>query len=196
MVGVDQHVDDLAQCTVGRQTAVIKQMVEAAEIITYACDRLGLVISPRSTTCCSDVKTETLLRRGLLELGIPFVVTRRTRELGVDTGGGARRAVGVMRKRLCNAAKGITRLGIIRRHTQKMSSLHSTNIWPAWGGGHGHRTLHNPMHQIARCGLRLLQGQQVCHVWQCHLFAPQCGPAVQAGIECIKQWLVFWAQPL
>ena len=39
-----QHVDDLAQCAVGRQTAVIKQMVEAAEIITLACDRLSLVI--------------------------------------------------------------------------------------------------------------------------------------------------------
>ena len=34
LVRVDQHVDDLAQCAVGRQTAVIRQMVEAAEIVT------------------------------------------------------------------------------------------------------------------------------------------------------------------
>ena len=27
LVKIDQHVDDLAQCAVGRQTAVIKQMV-------------------------------------------------------------------------------------------------------------------------------------------------------------------------
>ena len=67
---VDQHVDELTQCAVGHQTAVIKQMVEVAGIITFACDRLSLVISPKSTVCCSDVKTETPLRRGLLELGI------------------------------------------------------------------------------------------------------------------------------
>ena len=38
LVSVDQHVDDLAQCTVGRQTAVIKQMVEAAGIISFVSD--------------------------------------------------------------------------------------------------------------------------------------------------------------
>ena len=36
---IDQHVDDLAQCAVGRQTAVVKQTVEAAEFIAFACDR-------------------------------------------------------------------------------------------------------------------------------------------------------------
>ena len=35
LVRVDQHMDDLAQCAVGRQTAVTKQMVEAAEISTF-----------------------------------------------------------------------------------------------------------------------------------------------------------------
>ena len=61
MVRVDQHVDDLAQCAVDHQTAVIKHIVEAAEIITSAFGRLSL----------ADVKTETLLG-GLLELGILF----------------------------------------------------------------------------------------------------------------------------
>ena len=70
IVRVDKHVDDLAQCAVGRQTVVIRRMLEAAEIITFACDRLNLLISPKSTLCCS--KTETLLRRGLLYLGIHF----------------------------------------------------------------------------------------------------------------------------
>ena len=37
-VTVDRHVDDLAQCATGRQTAVIKQIVEAAEIIMLATD--------------------------------------------------------------------------------------------------------------------------------------------------------------
>ena len=60
LVTVDQYVDDLAQCAVGHQTVVIKQMVEAAEIITFACDGLSLVISHKSTLCCSDVKTQTL----------------------------------------------------------------------------------------------------------------------------------------
>ena len=55
---------------------------------------------------------------------------RRTRDLGLDTGAGARRAVRVMRKRLCEAAKPCGRLGVIRRYTKKASSLHGTNIWP------------------------------------------------------------------
>ena len=42
-------MDDLAQCAVERQTAVIKEMIEAAETITIACDRLSLVIAPMST---------------------------------------------------------------------------------------------------------------------------------------------------
>ena len=63
LVRVDQHVDDLAQCAAGHQVAVTRQMVEAAEIITFACDRRSLGISPKSTICCSDVKTETLFRR-------------------------------------------------------------------------------------------------------------------------------------
>ena len=71
LVRVDQHVDGLAQCAVGRQSAVVKQKVEASEFISFACDRLSLVISPKSTICCSDV----------------IGVTRRTRDLGVDTGG-------------------------------------------------------------------------------------------------------------
>ena len=36
LVRVDQHVDDLAQWAVGRLTAAIKQLVEAAEIVTSA----------------------------------------------------------------------------------------------------------------------------------------------------------------
>ena len=108
------------QCAVGRQAGVIEHTL-------FACDRLSLVISPKSTIFCSDVKTETLLRRGLLELGINFGVSRRTR----DSGGGSRRAVGLMRKRLCKAAKRSKRLAVIRRHTKKASSLHSTSIWYA-----------------------------------------------------------------
>ena len=128
LVRVDQHVDDLAQCAVGRQITVIKDMAEVTGITTFACHRLSLVISPKSTICCSDVKTANLLRKGLLELGVHFGVTRRTRDLGVDTGRGARRADGVMRKRLCKAAKRCKRLAVPRRHTKKVSSLHRTNF--------------------------------------------------------------------
>ena len=135
LIRAEQHVDDLAQCAVGRQMAVIKQMMAAAEIISFACDGPSLVISPKSTICCSDVKTEAFLRRGLLELGINVGVARRTRGLGVDRGGVSRRAVGVMRKCLCKAAIRSKRLAVIRRHTKKATSLHSTNIWACFSFG-------------------------------------------------------------
>ena len=155
LVRVEQHVDDLAQCAVGCQTAVNKQMVEAAEILTLACDRLSLVISPKSTKCCSDVETQELLRRGPLELGINVGVARRTRYLGADTGGGSRRTVGVMRKRLCKASKRGKSLAVIRHHTKKATSLHSTNIWSCASFENGRCAIHHARHPIARCRCRL-----------------------------------------
>ena len=58
---------------------------------------------------------------------------RRKRDLGLDTGGGARRAVGVMTKRLCKAAKRSRKLGVNRRHTKKASGLRGTNICSSFG---------------------------------------------------------------
>ena len=54
LVRVDQHVDDLAQCAVGHQTAVIQQMVEAAEIATFACGRLSTVFKFTLSASISD----------------------------------------------------------------------------------------------------------------------------------------------
>ena len=166
-------------------------MVEATGIIAFACDRLSLAIS---TTCCSDVKTETLLRRGLLELGIHFGVTRRTRDLGVDTGGGARRAVGVMRKRLCKAAKRCKRLAVIRRHTSKASALHSTNIWPCSSfGSAGMGIAHSTMQGIgSRAADAVCPKSGGCVTASIAIGLPHnADVAVQAGIECVKQSLVF-----
>ena len=190
-------MDDLAQCVVGRQTAMVKRVVEAAEIVTFACDRLSLLISPKSTICCSNVKSEALLRRGLLELGISVGVTRRTRDLGVDTGGGSRRSVGVMRKRLCKAAKRSRRLAVIRRHTKKASSLHSTNIWPCASFGAAGMGIAPSTMQ----GIRTRAAGAVCpKSGRCVTSSIAIGllhnadPAVQTGIECVKQWLVFLAK--
>ena len=181
-VRVDQHVDDLAQRVVGRQTAVIEQMVEAAEIITFACDRLNLVISPSRPIVVLTLKTESIFRRGLLELGFSFGFARRTRDLGVDMGGGSRRAVGVMRKRLCKAAKRGRRLAAIRRHTMTASALHSTNIAPSSVRGIRSRAADAVCPKHGGCvsssiAISLLNNAD---------------PAVQAGIECVKQWSVHW----
>ena len=168
-----------------------KEMVEAAEIITFACDR-----PPKSTHCCSDVKTETLLRRGLLELGISLSVTRRTRDLKVDTEGGSRRAVGVMRKRLFKAAKRCRRFAVTLFY-KKGSRLHSTTISPcssfgAAGMGFAPSTMQ---------GIRSRAADVVCSKsGVCVTFGIAIGlshnadPVVQARIECVKQWLVLMAQ--
>ena len=55
--------------------------------------------------------------------GITVGVARRTRDFGVDTGGGSIRAMGVMGKRLCKAVNHSRRLAVIRRHTKKTTSL-------------------------------------------------------------------------
>ena len=85
-------------------TLTIWQMVEAAEIITFDSEtepgHLAHVDHALLRRQDRSVTSEELL-----EVGINVVVARRTRDLGVDTGGGSRRAVGVMRKRLCKAAK-------------------------------------------------------------------------------------------
>ena len=148
------RVDDLAQCVVGRQTAVIKQMVDAAEIITFACDRLSLVISPMSTTCGSDVQTETL-QRGLRELGINFGVTRRTWELVQEAD---------------------------RVPTSHQKSFQSSQHQPL------------AMLQLRSCvGIApsTMQGVRSRAADASRPVLPfVC--LMQAGIECVKQWLVFW----
>ena len=61
-----------------------------------------------------------------------------------------------------------------------------------WSCGHGHFALHDARHQIARCGCSVSQ------VWWGVTSSIAIGlphnadPAVQAEIECVKQWLVFW----
>ena len=156
LVRVDQRVDDLAQCAVGRQTAVIEQMVEAAEIITFACDRVSLVISPESTTRCPDVGTQALLRRGLLERWINVGFTTRTRDLGVDTGGGSRRSVGVMKW----AVSAPSTIQGIRTRAEDA-------VCPESGRCENTSSI--------AIGLPY-----------------NADPVVQAGIEGVKQWLVFW----
>ena len=189
LVRVDQHADDLAQSTLGRQTAVIKQLVDAAEIIIFTCDRLSLVISPKSTICCSDVKTETSLRRGLLELGIHFGVTRGTCHLEVDTGGRSRPVVGVTRMRLCKGAKRSKR-------PKNPSSLHGTNIWRAASLELRAWLLRPPPCKVSDRALRMPCVPSLVGASRSFSIAiglpHNADPAVQAGIECVKRWLVFW----
>ena len=83
---------------------------------SFACGRLGLVVSPKSIICCSDVKTETLGTRD------PFRRHEQDPRLGCRHGGSARRAVGVMRNRLCEAAKRSQRLCGLRSHTKNFSA--------------------------------------------------------------------------
>ena len=144
VVRVDWHVDDFGARSVAKLRS--RKRLKLSKSSPFAFDRLSLVISPMSTICCSDVKMDPPLRRGLLELGILFGVTRRARDLGVGSEGGARRAVGVERKRLCKAAKPSKRLGVVRRHTKKSVPSpwqQQLAVLQLWGGEHGYCAFHH-----------------------------------------------------
>ena len=195
LVKVDQHVDDLAQCAVGRETAVVKEVVEATEIITFACDRLSPPISPKSTTCCSDVKTKTLLRRGLLELGIQISVTGRTRDQGIDTEG---RKTSCWRgeKNACARLRNEARNSMSPSHQKSFQSPQHQHLPCASFGAAGmgmrtppckvsDRALRTPCPKSGRCvpssiAFGLTHNED---------------PAVQ-GIECIKCGWCFGTAPM
>ena len=52
--------------------------------MNVSCDRLNLVISPKTALCCSDFGTKQLMRRGLLQLEFSFKCADRRRDLGLD----------------------------------------------------------------------------------------------------------------
>ena len=124
-----------------------------------------------------------------------MLVARRKRDLGVDTGGGSRQAVGVLRKRLCKAAKRSRKLAVIRRHSKKATSLHSTNIWPCASFGASGMGIAPPTMQgiSSRAADAVCPKSCRCVTSSIAIGLPKIAdPAVQAGIECVKQWLVFW----
>ena len=98
------------------------------------------------------------------------------------------------RKRLCKAPNRSKRLDVFRLHTKKASSLHAT-IRPcsslrAAAVGFAPATMQ---------GIRSCAADAVCFKFGgCVASSIAIGLfhsanlAGQAGIECIKQWLVFW----
>ena len=131
-------MDDLAQCAVGRQTVVIRKMLETAQIITFGCDRPNLGISPTSTLFCSVVDK-------FVVAADPF--QRHAEDSRSSSGHGwwCQACCADHEKALVKAAKRSRRLGVIRCHTKKASGLHGTRIWHCSGvgaAGHGHRAFH------------------------------------------------------
>ena len=93
-----------------------------------------------------------------------------------------------MRKRLFKAAKRSKRLAVIRGDTEKASALHSTNILPcscseAAGMGIAPSTMQ---------GIRSRAADAMCPKSGRCVASNVGWPAVQARIECVKQWLVSW----
>ena len=64
MVKSDQHVDD---CT---RTQVVRNMVDAAELITVGCDRMVSAISHWTARCCSETQARELEQDYDFETGL------------------------------------------------------------------------------------------------------------------------------
>ena len=181
-------MDDLAQCAVGRQTVVIRKMLEAAQIITFGCDRPNLGISPTSTFCCSVVEK-------FVVAADPF--QRHAEDSRPSSGHGwwCQACCADHEKALVKAAKRSRRLGVIRCHTKEASGLHGTNSGTApvlelraW-------TSRLPPTQ----GTRSRAADAICpKSCRCVTSSNAAGlphnadPAVQVGIQRVKQWLVIW----
>ena len=160
-----------------------------AETITFASDRLTLVISPKSSLCCSEVKPATILRRGLLELGIPFSNTRRTR-LGVQACGRRHEEAPVLgceteQKTRCHSPSD-------QKSVQSPQHQHFGRV-PVLG-----RRAWASRPPPCKPSDRVLWMPSASRAAWCVTSSIEIGllhnadPAVQAGIECIKQWIVIW----
>ena len=175
LVKVDQHVDDLAQCAVRRQTAVIKHM---AEIITFDCDRLSLVISPRRPHVAPTLRP--------------------------------RQAAGARDQCWCHEKD--PRLGC--RYGWRFKTFGgSDEETPVQGRETQQNGCHPTSHQKSdqppqhqHLAIRQFVGHGYCasHHTPCvpnlvgvlrpvlPLVSHNADPDVQAPIECVQQWLVFW----
>ena len=94
-----------------------------------------------------------------------------------------------MRKRLCKAAKRSKGLAVIRRHTKKPSSRHSTNIWPCASFG---ATRMGTAPSTLRG--RVSQVWLICHVQHCQRYAPQCWPRRASGDRVCQAMVGFLAK--
>ena len=123
LVRVDKHVWTIWP----KQAQVARRTIEAAEIITTSCDSLDLAISPKTALCCSDLATKHLLRRGLLQLRIPFQVSGQ--HTWFRAGCDCRREAGRWRPwRHRLQTQQSERPGIIRRRTKRAASLNMTDV--------------------------------------------------------------------
>ena len=141
LVRVYQHVDDLAQCALGHQTAEIKDMVDAAE------NYHSLHV--------------TQVAPGHLAHADPLLFRCQNRNSVAQRAAGTWGSFSVSREGPASWAS--TRVeapdGLSAQKTQGLSPSHPKSVrspqhqcvamLQLWGGGHGHRALHRARYQIA-----------------------------------------------
>ena len=165
-----EEVHNQAQCAVGRQTAVIKRMVEAAEIITFACDRssrpsrpyVAPTLRPKryfGEGCWSSGSTP-VSREGPAIWESTRVVVQDVRWECEETPVRGRQ---MQQKARCHPTS----------HQESFQSPQHQHLAmrQLWCCGNGHCAIHHARHQIARCGCRLSEVWWMCHFQHCHRFA-------------------------
>jgi hypothetical protein len=112
-----------------------------AELATLMCEKIrdsGLVASTKTVVLSPKAQHAADVQRRPAAAGISISQTSRARDLGVDAGAGARRAVSVSNKRLRYAQRKTSRLGILRKTAAKgvrTQNIYASNIWPTQNYG-------------------------------------------------------------
>ena len=200
------YVDDMTLAREGTHEMVVGGLTEATEfcvkelrnIKLKCCGKKSLVVGS-----CKQVADAVV--DGLQARGVGATAATSARDLGVDAGGGKRRAVGVMKARLGSAAAKTSRLRIMHKMVKSAARVRTSRLWSG-------SILPTAMHSATIAGMSrqmllkvrrlcaLAVGGRPCQRCVTTTIAMQFGamrdPAVQLACDVVFQWIqVLFSDP-
>ena len=109
MVTLRTYVDDLRLEAHGRPEQAAAELRAAYDKVKERLEAIGMELQPAKCVAVASSRAHRAALRKAFE-GTEVRIALRTGDLGVDTGGGAMRAVATLRKRLWKARKRATRM--------------------------------------------------------------------------------------
>ena len=128
--------------------------------------------------------------------GINLAVAEQVRDLGVDAGGGSRRATTVGRQRIVKATKRLQRIRGIVKSNRRSVRLIKTGAEPAWKYGvEAYGMPDGSINQIraATANAAGTPGSHACPITACQIIlGPEGDPLWTATTLSVRWWLGIW----
>ncbi len=192
---VGLHVDDVATIAHGNIDDCFTVITEVSKLLFKNLEERKLKISPKTVILSSKPNAAKTMATKLATEGIRCKVESHVRDLGIDAGGGGRRATTVFRARAAKAKKRMVQLKKLKRIDQRAKCLYRTNIWPTTSfavGANGVAPTSVKKMRSNAAAAALGKFGQCTTTAIALMFPPGTDPAVKVRLEVIKQWIQLW----